>query len=105
MFRIGKVNVPVMLKILFCRPFGACYLVSLTRGFTPGYVLSALRACCRAKGLFALQRQSKIYSNGNPGVEIPHETNEISAARRWYVTSCICEGQFSGKIQKWLLLK
>ncbi len=60
MFRIGKVNVPVMLKILFCRPFGACYLVSLTRGFTPGYVLSALRACCRAKRFFALHEKKRL---------------------------------------------
>mgnify|MGYP001558839898 CR=1 FL=1 len=37
-----------MLCILFCRPFGACYVIAFTRGFTPGYILSALRACCRA---------------------------------------------------------
>ena len=45
------------MKKLFCRPFGACYLASLTRGFTPGYVLSALRAFCRAKRLFALHEK------------------------------------------------
>ncbi len=33
---------------LFCRPFRACYIIALTRGFTPGYILSALRACCSA---------------------------------------------------------
>ena len=43
---------------VFCRPFGAGYLVSLTRGFTPGYVLAALRACCRAKRLFALYEKA-----------------------------------------------
>ncbi len=47
-----------MFDILFCRPFGACYIISFTRGFTPGYILSALRACCRAKRLFALQENA-----------------------------------------------
>jgi len=41
----GKVNVPAMISILFFRPFGAGYpFISLTRGFTPGYMLSALQA-------------------------------------------------------------
>ena len=53
----GKISVPVMLCILFCRPFGAGYLCFFTRGFTPGYILSALRACCRAKRLFALREK------------------------------------------------
>jgi hypothetical protein len=45
---------PSHVKRLFCRPFGACYIIAFTRGFTPGYILSALRACCRTKRLFAL---------------------------------------------------
>ncbi|MBF8277056.1 MAG: hypothetical protein HW390_2129 [Candidatus Brocadiaceae bacterium] len=36
-----------MLCVHFCRPFGAGYVIVFTRGFTPGYILSALRACCR----------------------------------------------------------
>jgi len=36
--------------------WGWLSFVSLTRGFTPGYMLSALRACCRAKRLFALHK-------------------------------------------------
>ncbi len=35
-----------MLCVLFCHPFGAGYVITFTRGFTPGYILSALRACC-----------------------------------------------------------
>ncbi len=34
-----------MLCVLFCHPFGAGYVVAFTRRFTPGYILSALRAC------------------------------------------------------------
>ena len=49
-----KVKRPSDVKRLLCRPFGACYVIVFTRGFTPGYILSALRACCRAKSLFAL---------------------------------------------------
>ena len=34
-----------MIIILFFRPFGASYpFISLTKGFTPGYMLSTLRA-------------------------------------------------------------
>ncbi len=36
-----------MLRVLFCHPFGAGDVITFTRGFTPGYILSALRACCR----------------------------------------------------------
>ena len=46
---------PAMINILFFRPSGLVIFIFLTRGFTPGYILSALRACCRAKRLFALQ--------------------------------------------------
>ncbi|MBF8278250.1 MAG: hypothetical protein HW390_3323 [Candidatus Brocadiaceae bacterium] len=46
----GKVKIPDRLSILFCRPFGAGYILFLyqTSGFTPGFMLSALLACCRA---------------------------------------------------------
>ena len=37
-----------MLSVLFCHPFGADYVVVSTMGFTPGSILSALRASCRA---------------------------------------------------------
>ncbi len=41
----GKVNVPAMIRILSFRPFGAGYpFIPLTRGFTLGDMLSALRA-------------------------------------------------------------
>ena len=37
-----------MLCVPFCHPFGAYYVIAFTRGFTPGYILSALRACRKA---------------------------------------------------------
>ncbi|MEK6621360.1 MAG: hypothetical protein AABZ13_02650, partial [Planctomycetota bacterium] len=40
-----KNKYPSHVKPLFCRPFGTCYFIAFTRGFTPGYILSALRAC------------------------------------------------------------
>ena len=52
----GILEFSISLSILSCRPFGACYLVSLTRGVTHGYVFSALRASRRAKRLFALHK-------------------------------------------------
>ncbi|MBF8275321.1 MAG: hypothetical protein HW390_394 [Candidatus Brocadiaceae bacterium] len=36
-----------MVGVLFCHPFGAGYVIAFTRGFTSGYLLSALRAYCR----------------------------------------------------------
>ncbi len=39
-------------------PSGLVIFYFFTRGFTPGYVLSALRACCRAKRLFALHEKA-----------------------------------------------
>jgi hypothetical protein len=45
-------------------PFRACSIIPFTRGFTPGYILSALRACCRAKRLFALQ--GKVAEGNTP---------------------------------------
>ena len=41
-------GIPSLQCVLFCHPFGAGYVMVFSRGFTPGYILSALRACCRA---------------------------------------------------------
>src|SRR4030067_1374070 len=72
-----------MLSILFCRPFRACYIISFTRGFTSGYVLSALRACCRAKRFFALHEKKRSQNEALPGagalpINISHLTEIFS---------------------------
>ena len=48
--------------VLFCHPFGAGYVIALTKGFTLGYILSALRACCRATCLYPLAISTDILS-------------------------------------------
>ncbi len=44
-------------------PSGLIIFCFFTRGFTPGYILSALRACCRAKKLFALHEKAIAVGN------------------------------------------
>ena len=58
-----KTGVLTMLYVLFCHPFGAGYVIAFTRGFTPGYILSALRACCRAKRYFAPHEKAVTIGN------------------------------------------
>ena len=86
---LEKVGVSAMLCILFCRPFGAGYLCFITRGFTPGYILSALRACRRAKKLFALHEESRRCRRHNlldtSRKAVPHESRRRTDYRlyRW----------------------
>ncbi len=60
-----------MLSILFCRPFRACYLISFTRGFTPAYILSALRACCSAKSIFvqSCSAEDRVFHGKIEGID------------------------------------
>jgi hypothetical protein len=36
----------------------ACCIIPFTRGYTPGYILPALRTCGRAKRFFALHEKA-----------------------------------------------
>jgi len=51
-------KIPLPFSFSFLSPLrGWLSFYFFTRGFTPGYILSALRACCGAKRLFALHEK------------------------------------------------